>query len=284
MTVSGAASLSCYRHHDRATGVACTRCGRPICPECMNAASVGFHCPECVREGQASVRRPRQRGVLGRFAGRWGLATTTLVGLNVAMYLLTAILALPNGGGLIENSSSTLFQDLALIPFCTTEGCVVGGAEPWRLLSSAFLHYGLFHLVMNMLALLVLGVDLERYLGRARFVAVYLVSALFGGAAVTLFADPFSATVGASGGVFGLLGAAVVILRANGGDLRPLISVLVLNLVISLLPGISLLGHLGGLVGGMLAAGLLVATRRNVTAQWVGLAVLVMAPFVATLG
>jgi membrane associated rhomboid family serine protease len=181
----------------------------------MSAASVGFHCPECVREGRASVRRPRSTGAVRRFAGRWGPATTTLVGLNVAAYLVTALLALPNNGGLIQNSASALFHDLSLIPVCATGElplvvCPTGGAEPWRLLTSAFLHYGLFHLIMNMLALLVLGVDLERYLGWAKFVALYLVSALFGGAAVTLFAEPISETVGASGGVFGLLGAAVV--------------------------------------------------------------------------
>lgn len=276
----------CYRHHDRTTGVACTRCGRPICPDCMNAASVGFHCPECVREGRTSVRQPRSTGAIRRFAGRWGPATTTLVGLNVAMYLLTALLALPNGGGLIQNTASALFDDLSLIPVCTTgdlplQECPGGSAEPWRLLSSAFLHYGLFHLAMNMLALLVLGADLERYLGLVRFVALYLVSALFGGAAVTLFAEPLSQTVGASGGVFGLLGAAAVVIRFNHGDLRPLISVLVLNLVISLLPGISLLGHLGGLAGGGLAATLLVLTRRNPTAQWAGIAVLLVLPFAA---
>lgn len=280
--------MTCYRHHDRATGVACTRCGRPICPDCMRTASVGFHCPECVREGQASVRQPRSAGAVRRFAGRWGPATTILVALNVAAYLLTALLALPNGGGLIQNSASVLFHDLSLIPVCATGElpltvCPAGGVEPWRLLTSAFLHYGLFHLVMNMLALLVLGVDLERYLGWARFVAVYLVSALFGGAAVTLFAEPLSETVGASGGVFGLLGAAVVVIRVNRGDLRPLISVLVLNLVISLLPGISLLGHLGGLVGGGLAAALLMLARRNPTLQWVGIGAMLVLPFAAVL-
>lgn len=242
----------------------------------MAPASVGFHCPDCVRAGTVSVRQPKAVGPLRRFAGRWGAATTTLVGLNVGMYVLTAVLALPNGGGLMQNNASVLFGDLSLIPF-------LAAAEPWRLLTSAFLHYGLFHLVMNMLALLVLGVDLERYLGRVRFVALYLVSALFGGAAVALFANPLSQTVGASGGVFGLLGAAAVVIRFNRGDLRPLISVLVINGVISLLPGISLLGHLGGLVGGGLAATLLVAARRNETLQWVGLGVLLVVPFVVVL-
>lgn len=254
----------------------------------MAAASVGFHCPECVRDGRTTVRQPRTPSGVRRFAGRWGPATTTLVGLNVAAYLLTAILALPNGGGLIQNNASELFHRLSLIPVCADGDlplvyCPGGSAEPWRLLTSAFLHFGLLHLVMNMLALLVLGADLERTLGRVRFLALYVIAAVFGGAAVTLFSEPISETVGASGGVFGLLGAAAVIIRINHGDLRPLISVLVLNLVISLLPGISLLGHLGGLVGGGLAAGLLVTTRRQPAVQWAGLAVLLLIPFAAVL-
>lgn len=233
------------------------------------------------------MRQPKRTTGLRRFAGRWGVATTTLVGLNVLAYLVTALVALPNGGGLVQNSASSLFHEFSLIPACTTGelsifgACETGGAQPWRLLSSAFLHFGLFHLVMNMLALLVLGMDLERGLGRARFLAVYLVSALWGGAAVALFSQVNSETVGASGGVFGLLGAAAVLIRHNRGDLRPLISVLVLNAVISLLPGISLIGHLGGLLGGGLAATVLILARRNTSAQWAALGLLAVASVVA---
>lgn len=250
----------------------------------MRSASVGFHCPECVREGQASVRQPKGMSGLRRFAGRWGLATTTLVGLNVLVYLVTALAALPNGGGLVQNSASSLFHQFSLIPGCASGelsilgACESGGAQPWRLLSSAFLHYGLFHLVLNMLALFVLGMDLERGLGRARFLAVYLISALWGGAAVALFSQVNTETVGASGGVFGLLGAAAVLIRHNRGDLRPLISVLVLNAVISIaVPAISLQGHLGGLLGGGLAATVLILARKNASAQWASLGLLAVA-------
>ena len=281
--------VSCYRHADRATRIACTRCGRPICPDCMNSASVGFHCPECVHDGRATVRSPRRTTRLRTFTARWGVATTTLVGLNVLAYVVTALAALPNGGGLLQNTASGLFQDLSLLPACVTgefrvQGfCLSGDPQLWRLLTSAFLHYGVFHLLINMLALLVLGADLERFLGVARFTALYLVSALVGGAAVALFANPLTQTVGASGGVFGLLGGAAVVIRHRRGDLRPLISVLVLNAVISLLPGISLLGHLGGLVGGALAAVVLIAARRRPALQWVGLAVLAVAPVIVVL-
>lgn len=267
----------CYRHTDRATGIACTRCGRPICPDCMRSASVGFHCPDCVREGQASIRRPRLSTALRRFAARWGLATSGLLVVNVAVYVVTVVAALPYGGGLMQNSTSPLFQQFSLIPFLVDDG------EWWRLLSSAFLHFGLFHLAMNMLALLVLGTDLEHYLGPARFLGLFLVAALCGGAAVALFANPLSQTVGASGGVFGLLGAAVVVIRHRHGDLRPLISVLVLNAIISFLPGISLLGHLGGLIGGALAALVLIFARRSTALQVTGLALVVIAAVVPVL-
>ncbi|MBA2416412.1 MAG: rhomboid family intramembrane serine protease [Geodermatophilaceae bacterium] len=282
-------AATCYRHADRPTGIGCTRCGRPICPDCMRSASVGFHCPDCVREGQATVRQPRSPSGLRRFADRWGAATTTLVVINVAVYVVTVIAALPNGGGVMQNSTSSLFHQLSLIPACATGefpvlgGCATGGEQPWRLLSSAFLHFGLFHLAMNMLALLVLGADLERYLGWAKFAGLYLVSALSGGAAVALFAQANSETVGASGGVFGLLGAAAVVIRHRKGDLRPLISVLVLNAVISFLPGISLLGHLGGLIGGSLAAVVLIAARRSTAMQVAGLAAVAFAAVVPVL-
>ncbi|MBA2389504.1 MAG: rhomboid family intramembrane serine protease [Geodermatophilaceae bacterium] len=293
MTQSGSGqaqpAATCYRHRDRATGIACTRCGRPICPDCMRSASVGFHCPECVREGQASIRSPRTPSRVRQFAARWGPATTALVALNIAAYVVTVVAALPGGGGLMQNTTSTLFHQLSLIPACVTgelaifDACATGGEQPWRLLSSAFLHYGPFHLAMNMLALLVLGVDLEKYLGWAKFVGLYLVAALGGGAAVALFAAVNSETVGASGGVFGLLGAAAVVIRHRRGDLRPLISVLVLNAIISFLPGISLLGHLGGLIGGTLAAVALIAARRSTALQVTGLAVVALTAVVPVL-
>ncbi|MBA3524744.1 MAG: rhomboid family intramembrane serine protease [Geodermatophilaceae bacterium] len=254
----------------------------------MRPASVGFQCPECVREGRATVRGPRRGTRVRVFAARWGPVTTTLAALNVAVYLLTLVLALPNGGGIMSNFDSSFFRGLSLVPACTTgefpvlNACPGGDIQLWRLLTSAFLHYGLIHLAVNVLSLLFLGTDLERSLGKARFAAVYLVAALCGGAAVAMFSAPVSQTVGASGAVFGLLGAAVVFIRSRGGDLRPLISLLVINAVISLLPGISLLGHLGGLLGGALAALVLLATRRRVPLQWVGLGLLAVLPVVAT--
>lgn len=254
----------------------------------MQPASVGFQCPECVREGRSTVRGPRRGTRVRAFAARWGPATTTLVALNVAVYVITVVLALPNGGGVNNNTVSSFFLDLSLIPACATGefpvlgACPTGDTQLWRLLTSAFLHFGLIHLAVNMLSLLFLGTDLEKALGVARYTALYLVAALFGGAAVALFAEPLTQTVGASGAVFGLLGAAAVFIRSRGGDLRPLLTLLVINGLISLLPGISLLGHVGGLVGGAVVATVLIATRRRVALLWVGLGALAVLPVMAT--
>ncbi|CAN5374008.1 rhomboid family intramembrane serine protease [soil metagenome] len=279
-------ALTCYRHTDRPTGIRCTRCDRPICPDCMRSASVGFQCPDCVREGQASVRRPKRTTGVRLTAARLGLVTSTLIALNVAVYLVTVVTSLPNGGGLMRNFASPVFLDGLLQPFA-----VLLGGEYWRLLTSGFLHYGLLHLAMNMLALVVLGRDIEAYLGRARYLALFLIAMLGGGVAVVLFENPATQTVGASGGVFGLLGAAVVILRRRKADLRPLATLIGLNVVISFLPGISLLGHLGGALGGALASYVLVYAPRGKTSwQVAGLAALTLgllalvAVRVATLG
>lgn len=266
--MGGTGSFGCYRHPDRPTGISCTRCGRPICPECMIPASVGFQCPECVREGNASIR-PLRRGSGLRAAGRrWGTVTLTLIALNVAMFVVTAISAVSVGNPPLDNWRSPVFADLAQMPVLVQLG------EWWRLLTAAFLHIGPLHLAMNMLALLLFGSELERQLGRWRFLGVYLVSALGGATAIQLFGFPGGYVAGASTALYGLLGALGVLLVANRQDIRGLLTLLAINVFISFLPGVSLLGHLGGLVAGALAAGVLVATRRREKLQLPGLALL----------
>ncbi len=266
-------ALTCYRHTDRPTGIRCTRCDRPICPDCMQSASVGFQCPDCVRAGQASVRRPKRTTGARLTAARLGVVPSSLIAINVVVFVISVVLAIPNGGGLMRNFVSQPFADLLLQPFA-----VLAGGEYWRLFTSGFLHYGPIHLAMNMIALVVLGRDIEAYLGRARYLALFLLAVLGGGVAVTLFDGLDTQTVGASAGVWGLLGAAAVILRRRKADLRPLGTVIVLNVMISFLPGISLLGHLGGGIAGALAAYILVHAPRGKTSWHVlGLAGLAMA-------
>ena len=236
----------------------------------MIPASVGFQCPECVQQGRAGVRPVRRGSGLRAARQRWGPVTLTLIALNVAMFVVTAVSAGILGNDPLQNYRSPVFAALAHWPVLVELG------EWWRLLTAAFLHIGPFHLLLNMLALLVFGSELERQLGRWRYLALYLVSALGGAAAIELFGDPGRPVAGASTAIYGLLGGLGVLLLARRQDVRGLITLVVINIVISLLPGISLLGHLGGLVAGALTAGVLVLARRRPALQVAGVAVLAL--------
>ena len=230
---------TCYRHPGRETGVACSSCERPICPDCMTVTPVGMRCPECARQRTQvrTIQTLQSQPVL----------TYALIALNV----LAAVAALVTGqsvGG--AEGGSRLIEQGEL-----TRAAIADG-EFWRLLTSGFLHRGLFHLLMNMFALYLLGGMLEPAIGRWRFAAIYFVSML-AGAFGALLLHPGGETVGASGAIFGLFGAAFLLMRARG--INPmetgLGAVIALNLVITfLIPGISIGGHLGGLAGGGLVA------------------------------
>jgi membrane associated rhomboid family serine protease len=244
----------CVRHPDRPTRLRCVRCERPACPECLRDASVGYQCVDCIREAQGTVRRPRT--FVGAEVGTRPLVMPVLIALNVLMFVLTAVQA----QSVANNQKSPLFAEFVLWPTG-----VAGLGEWWRLLTAGFLHYGMTHIAFNMLALYVLGRDLEPAFGRLRFLALYLVSMFGGNVAVYLFGSPDALTAGASTAVYGLMGAmlvAVLKLKLNPGTA---LAVIGLNVVLSFtLPGISLLGHLGGLVvGAGLAAGLIYAPRER---------------------
>jgi membrane associated rhomboid family serine protease len=259
-----AAAPVCYRHPDRETWIRCQRCDRPICPDCMNSASVGFQCPNCVKEGAQSIRQARLPYGGLRVANPT-LMTWVLLGVNVVVWL--AIVA--NGG-----SGSALVSKLALIPdwsvrpidenFAAYVDGVARGSW-WQIVTSVFTHVQFIHIALNMLALYMFGPPLEMILGRVRFVTLYLVSGICGSAAVMLFSHPHGTTVGASGAIFGLLGAMAVIAFKTGGDYRGLLTLLMINLLITFtVPMISWQGHLGGLVGGTLVAlGMVYAPRRQ---------------------
>lgn len=235
----------CYRHPDRLTGVRCVRCDRPICPECQRPASVGFQCPDDVRAGAASIRRGRT--VVGAtVSAAPPLVSWTLIGVNVLVYLVTAFSA---GGTLIDNTGSKLFADWQLAPV------LVGyDHEYLRLVTAAFLHYGPLHIFLNMLALYMVGPALEKVLGWWRFLAVYLLAALGGSVAILLLGDVRQPVVGASGAIFGLFAAALVLSRTVGFNTRSLLITIGINFIFTFsVPGISKLGHIGGFVFGGLA-------------------------------
>ena len=244
----------CYRHQDRETGVSCTRCDRPICPDCLRPAAVGFHCPECVARSSAGMRGAR--APYGGVAVDAALITVMIAVLNVVVYILTA---LNSTGGFRDNSGSTLFVRLGLWP-----QAVAANHEYWRLLTSMFVHYGPWHLLSNMLALVVVGAGLERVFSRWRYLAVYLIAGLGGSTAVFLFDDPGGLSVGASGAIFGLFGAYLVVARKARLDYRPMLMVIGINLIATFaIPNISKLAHIGGLVTGLIVAAVIVYAPRG---------------------
>jgi membrane associated rhomboid family serine protease len=258
----------CYRHPARETYVRCTRCDRPICPDCMNAASVGHQCPECVVEGRRS-QRPVRTAFGGSVAGRGGVVTKTLIGINVAVMVASIVLggagAVAGGGwgGLLGTNTS-----LGNAPY-TLNGPVHGIAagEWYRLFTAMFVHYGVLHLALNMYALWILGRDLERTLGPLRFAGLYLLAGLGGNVAAYLFSAPNASTAGASTAVFGLMAAIFVILKRLKLSVAPILPVIVINVVFTFaVANISVAGHLGGLAVGGIVAGILAyapPARRN---------------------
>lgn len=238
----------CYRHPDRVTYLACSRCGRSICGDCAVDAAVGQRCPACLIEQgtQRVIRRPVQRTLTQRAP-----VTSLLIGVTILAYLLAA--AAPEAVG-----NRVILQPAAVL-----------AGDWWRLLTHTLGHGSVLHLGVNMYALYILGPALELRLGRYPFLAVWLFSAVAGGVAVTYLAHPLSQTVGASGAVFGLfglwLGSAWTSRRSTTGkaQLRSILSVLAINLVISLMPGISWQGHLGGLVGGLVAFAVMRSSEKR---------------------
>ncbi|MBF6296010.1 rhomboid family intramembrane serine protease [Nocardia amamiensis] len=273
---------TCVRHPNRPTGLACTRCGRPSCAECLRPAAVGQHCVDCLRQDQRSV--PPVRTVSGAPAARSSTPAVTyaLIAINVVIYAITAAQA----ESLMDNQrGSALFLDWVLFAPAVADG------QWWRVLGSGFLHYGPIHLLLNMFALYVVGRDAELVLGRLRYLAVYLVSLLGGAAGVMLFAQN-SLTAGASGAVYGLFGAITVILIRLRQNPNQMLIIIGINVFISLsLPGISLWGHLGGLAAGTLATlGILflpgwLRVKSQESARlvgWVAVAVVAVAALAAT--
>jgi membrane associated rhomboid family serine protease len=233
---------TCYRHPDRETGLSCSECGRPICVDCMSVAPVGIRCPD---HATTSGRSATQTLKAARPSmSRDGLLVTkVLIAVNVLFYLVTVA----QGAGL-NAPGGRLFEKLALY------GPAVAAGDWWRLIGAAFLHASVLHIAFNMLALWWIGGPLEAAIGHWRYLAIYGISGLAGSAGA-LLATPHAVTVGASGAIFGLLGAMVVIQWQTTGSLAgPAMTLILINLAITFaIPGISYGGHLGGLVGGVLA-------------------------------
>lgn len=246
----------CYRHPDRETGLSCSECGRPICYECMTPAAVGLRCPDHSGkpQGVRKVTTAATRATTGIGSRRVNAVTMALIGINVLVYL--AELA---AGGSVNGLDNTIYEHGALF------GPLVSQGDWWRLITSAFLHYGPLHLGINMYSLYFGGTILEQVIGRWRFALLYVVSGLAGSAGA-LVHTPNVPTVGASGAIFGVFGALFVLERrgniATGGQVAGLI---VINLIFTfaLSSFISVGGHVGGLIGGVVLMLALVRVRRS---------------------
>lgn len=264
---------TCPRHPDRVSYIRCQRCHRPVCPECQRSAAVGVQCVDCVRQGSKGDRP--QRTVFGGRAGSGGDAPR----LTIAIIAICALVWIG------ELLSPRVFQEVAFAP-------ALGTTEPWRLLTSAFAHSPNqpMHILFNMLALWLVGGYLERMLGWARYLAIYLVTALAGSVTWLLFqpvdpADPeaYVPIVGASGAVFGLFAAVIVLNRHLGRDSSSMVATIGINAVIGfLVPNVAWEAHLGGLVAGAVLAGVIALSRsrRQPGLAWVGI-VAVLAVVVA---
>jgi membrane associated rhomboid family serine protease len=239
----------CYRHPDRETWIRCTRCERPICPECMTAAAVGYQCPECVRQGQAAV--PERRTVFGGRITREGGVTMSIIGVCVALFVSVSLLDM--FGGLVRWG----MQPLA----------IAINDEWFRLVSSVFLHSGWLHIGFNMYVLYLLGPPLERVLGHGRFATLFLVSGIGGSIASYTFSPLRTLSVGASGAIFGLMAAWIVVGRRLNRDTSQVVVLLAINVALGfVLTGIDWRAHLGGAATGALVA-LVLTTSRGSRAQ-----------------
>ena len=273
----------CYRHPDRETGLSCSECGRPICVDCMTVAPVGIRCPEHAgARPRAVVAASRPASIAGkrvrRTAARHGYVfpefsvTRLLVIANVLVYL--AELA---GGSGIDGNSGWIFQHGALVRngiyfqhtilppgvFGVAGNIGLAHGEWWRLITAAFLHYGPIHLGLNMLALWWLGPPVEAALGRARYLVLYLAAGLAGSAGA-LILNPNSVTLGASGAIFGILGALLILeYQVTGSLMGQAMTLIVINIAFSFaVSNISVGGHIGGLIAGILGTVALISFRR----------------------
>ena len=244
---------TCYRHPGRETGVSCSNCGRPICPDCMTPTPVGMRCPECARQRTKITSAPRS---FGRSTA--APATYALIAVNVIAFLAEIA-----GGGGGFDASGGVVNDFAL------RGNAIADGEWYRIVTGGFLHAGLLHILFNMYVLYIAGTLLEPGIGTPRFLAIYFISLLAGSFGALLF-DPNTVTVGASGAIFGLMAAVLVVARGRGMEqiATQFGLFIVLNLVLTFsISNISVGGHLGGLIGGAVAALLLVGVERRAPAR-----------------
>ena len=264
-------AMTCHVHPDRETGRSCTRCGRPACPSCLVHAAVGAHCVSCVKAAQPGIKERVQR--TGR--GDTLLISKALIVVNVGVFLLSLRGSGSSGG--LGGTNALQADHWGLFAPAIKNG------DWYRLISAGFVHAGVIHLAFNSLAIYRLGQALEGSVGRVRFLGIFMVAVL-GGSLGALIVSPHALTVGASGGAFGLMGAGAWAMKMRGYKFNQtgFGQVIVMNLIITFaIPQISAGGHVGGLLGGVAAAAIVLppGRRPHPTRDAVVLGVLAVALF-----
>jgi membrane associated rhomboid family serine protease len=254
----------CFRHPDRETYLRCARCEKSICTECMVSAPVGFHCPECLKEGSRTVREVRTV-VGGRPRTRQGVVTVVLIVICVVMYAMQSLIG-PAFTDRMDLQAMTPY--MAALPYSGRIGVAYG--EWYRLFTSIFVHESVVHLGMNMLSLWWIGLPVESRLGRTRFLTSFVVCGLAGSAVAYAGLGLYGSALGASGAIFGLLGVLVVLAVKEKLDLRPIMIIVLVNVAFDFVePGISWQDHLGGFVAGLaLGAAFVYAPRPRTAVAW----------------
>jgi len=265
----------CYRHPDRESYVLCQRCGRTICGQCQTPGAVGVVCPECMAKQQASHPRTKPAWLTRLTGSGAPVVTYSIIAVCVLVFIIQTV------GDLLGLQVTNALRYAGAYSY---PAALSGAFEPWRMFTSIFAHANIIHLALNMYTLWVFGMALEPVLGRARYLALFLISGFAGSVGVLLLASPVVPVVGASGAIFGLFGAFFIIQRRLGGNGTQMLVLLALNLGIGFLPGFNIAwqAHVGGLVGGLLVGLIYVETRTPQRRRWqLPLIVLLCVIFVA---
>ncbi|MET3565864.1 membrane associated rhomboid family serine protease [Leifsonia sp. 563] len=252
----------CYRHPDRQSYVLCQRCGRTICPECQTPAAVGVVCPECMAQQRATHPRTKPAWVTRLTGSGAPVVTYAIIAVCVLVFIVQTLGSLLN----LPVNSALVYAGAYSYP----SGTFGVAFEPWRMFTSVFAHANIIHIALNMYTLFIFGMALEPLLGRARYLALFLISGFAGSLGVLLLASPVQPVLGASGAIFGLFGAFFIIQRRLGGSATQMLVLLAINLGIGFLPGFNIAwqAHVGGLIGGVLVGLIYVETRQPQRRRW----------------
>ena len=234
-------STTCANHPDRTASVVCAHCDRPICTDCMMQAPVGWQCPDCIAAGAKKTKVIRPFAASNRTGAIGSTNPTPVV---IALIVVNAVVFVASGFGKVS-----VIDRFGLWP-----NGVHFEHQYYRAFDAIFLHLNFLHIASNMITLLLVGPAVEVMLGKARFLALYLLAGLGGNVLAYLIAPANQVGAGASGAIFGVMGAYVVLARLRQKPMGPVVALIVINLVIGFTGNIEWQAHIGGLLIGAVLA------------------------------